>query len=153
MRPNLCHKLLCGNMLCGLAGCADGPGVSDKDDQARKRLQTPLIELPRYCHFDNLRRSGGACSATFSAQTRRTSATSCPEFRIHGAFPPEWPAVRTANFADSWPRFTRFDGRTAAPTSQNWFRQFPNCSNRLEFAPSAAAARIATRCRRAHLFY
>ncbi len=36
----------------------------------------------------------------------------------------------TASFADSWPRFTYIDSRTAAPTSQHWFRHFVNCTNK-----------------------
>ncbi len=38
-------------------------------------------------------------------------------------------SAATANFADSWLRWTCINSRTAAPTSQNRFRQFVNCCN------------------------
>ena len=45
--------------------------------------------------------------------------------QIRTVFEVVWP---TANFADSWPRLTPSDRRTTAPTSQNGFRRFANCS-------------------------
>ena len=41
----------------------------------------------------------------------------------------------TANFADSWPRLTCFDSRTASATGQNGFRRFVNCSTGLSCQP------------------
>ncbi|HIK93281.1 MAG TPA: hypothetical protein EYG03_15065 [Planctomycetes bacterium] len=52
-------------------------------------------------------------------------------------------SASTATVADSWPRLTCFNSRTAAPTSQNRFRQFVNCSNT---TPRIKTATVAGLC-------